>query len=436
MTNILAINGGQKSITEPLKPELLRWPIVTDEDRNAILEVLDNRKMSGTDITKKFEKEYAEWLGVKYALGYCNGTSAIHAAMWACGVGAGDEVICPSMTYWASCTAALSLGAAVNFADIDRETLCIDPADIEHRIGPATRAIIVVHYSGYPADMDEIMAIARKHNVKVIEDVSHAHGTLYKGQMTGTIGDIAGMSLMTGKAFAMGEAGLITTNNRELYERCIAYGHYERTGVISNFNPADSQLTDKELLKFRGIPQGGYKHRLNQWCSAMGRVQLKHYPDRIAEIDKAMNYFCDLLDSMEGLKTHRPPADSGSTKGGWYNTKCFYYPEKLKGVSASKFCDALKSEGLPPEYTLPGVNFPLHLHPVFHEADIFNMGAPTMLSFGQRDVRQGKGSLPVSEKIDDFVIGIPRFVKFDQETIEQVANTYRKVTINVEELVS
>jgi dTDP-4-amino-4,6-dideoxygalactose transaminase len=356
--------------------------------------------------------------------------------MWACGVGAGDEVICPSMTYWASCTAALSLGAAVNFADIDRETLCIDPADIEHRIGPATRAIIVVHYSGYPADMDEIMAIARKHNVKVIEDVSHAHGTLYKGQMTGTIGDIAGMSLMTGKAFAMGEAGLITTNNRELYERCIAYGHYERTGVISNFNPADSQLTDKELLKFRGIPQGGYKHRLNQWCSAMGRVQLKHYPDRIAEIDKAMNYFCDLLDSMEGLKTHRPPADSGSTKGGWYNTKCFYYPEKLKGVSASKFCDALKSEGLPPEYTLPGVNFPLHLHPVFHEADIFNMGAPTMLSFGQRDVRQGKGSLPVSEKIDDFVIGIPRFVKFDQETIEQVANTYRKVTINVEELVS
>ncbi|NQT19187.1 MAG: DegT/DnrJ/EryC1/StrS family aminotransferase [Planctomycetes bacterium] len=141
-------------------------------------------------------------------------------------------------------------GAAVNFADIDRDTLCIDPNDIEHRIGPRTKAIVPVHYAGHPADMDPIMEIADRHNIKVIEDVSHAHGALYKGRMVGTIGHIACMSMMAGKSFAIGEAGMMVTNDHRLYERCISFGHYERTGVATTYNTADSQVTANELLEF------------------------------------------------------------------------------------------------------------------------------------------------------------------------------------------
>ena len=142
----LAILGGAKTIKKQ-NPSLFSWPIVTREDEAAVLEVLRQGAMSGNGVSKEFEKEYASWMGMKYALTYPNGTESLRAALWACGVGAGDEVICPSMTYWASCTSALSLGAAVNFADICADTLCIDPGDIEHRIGSRTKAIVVVHYA-------------------------------------------------------------------------------------------------------------------------------------------------------------------------------------------------------------------------------------------------------------------------------------------------
>lgn len=430
----LAIHGGRGALE---KDEMNRshpstlWPVYTEEDEAALLSVLRERQMSGTEITKKFEKEYAVYAGSKYALGYCNGTASLHAAMWACGVGAGDEVICPSITYWASCTAALSLGATVNFADIDPQTLCIDPKDIEHRIGPRTRAILVVHYSGHPAAMDEIMAIARKHGVKVIEDASHSHGAHYKGRMTGTIGDIAGQSMMTGKSFAIGEAGVILTNTRELYERCISYGHYERTGVRNNFNSNECCITSPELIKFAGIPLGGRKDRMNQWCAALGLVQLKYFAERIRGIESAMQYFCDRLDEIPGLKTHRPPKDSGLDKGAWYNSLCHYAPEVLDGLPLKKFIEAAQAENLPIGALS---NFPLHLHPVFHQADLFHHGKPTAIAFGQRDVRQGVGMLPVSERTQERCFTIPRFTRLDRPLIDRYVGGIRKIVENRGEL--
>lgn len=430
----LAINGSSPVISSDAFTSfrsVFTWPILTDEDKAALMFVTDNLKMSAIDITKEFEKEYASWIGVDYALGYCNGTAAVQGALWACGVGAGDEVIGPSLTYWASCAPALNLGAAVNFADVDPETLCIDPDDIEHRIGERTKAIVVVHYAGYPADMDRIMAIAKKHNVKVIEDSSHSHASLYKGRYTGALGDISASSMMSSKAFAIGEAGMITTNNRELYERCISFGHYERTGVGNRARPEDQTLTNDDLIKYAGIPFGGKKDRMNQWCSAVGRVQLKHFPARVAEIDKAMNYFADGLEKIKGLKVHRPAADSGSTKGGWYFPLCHFNPEEM-GISAEKFCEAVRAEGV--HLASAGANAPLHLHPMFHTADIFNMGQPTMLSFGQRDVRQGKGALPVTEKVKERVITLPHFIKFDKEVIDLYISAYKKVSENIAEI--
>ncbi len=424
----LALLGGPKTIATAT-PELFQWPIVTAEDEAAVLDVLRRGAMSGNEITKEFEKEFAAWMGMSLALAYPNGTEALRAAMWALGVGAGDEIICPSMTYWASCTSALSLGAAVHFADIEADSLCIDPKDVEHRIGPRTKVIVVVHYAGYPADMDPILAIARRHGVKVIEDVSHAHGGLYKGRMLGTMGDVSAMSMMSGKAFAIGEGGMMVTNDRTVYERCISYGFYERTGAASRFNAPDAQVTMEELKPYIGVPLGGFKHRLNQTCAAMGRVQLKYYPQRMAAIHAGMNRFWDLLEGVPGMRAHRPSRGSGSTMGGWYTPRGLYYAEELGGLPLGRFCEALRAEGV--DGCWPGANFALHQHAVFHTADIFRMGQPTMVSFGQRDVRQGPGTLPVSEKISEIAFGVPWFKHDNPAVIAQYAEAFRKVVANV-----
>jgi dTDP-4-amino-4,6-dideoxygalactose transaminase len=427
----LAIEGGPQAMKN-FDAGRLHWPIVTDEDEQAILQVLRDGTMSGTEITKQFESEFAAWIGSEYALGTCNGTAALLEAMWACGVGAGDEIICPSITYWASAAPALQLGASVHFADIDPQSLCIDPNDIEHRIGPNTRAIVVVHYCGHPCDMDAILPIARRHGVRVIEDVSHAHGTLYKARPCGTLGDIAAMSMMTGKSFPAGEAGMLVTSDRELYERAVAFAHYERTGVASNYNAADNQITREDLSAFAGIPLGGCKHRMNQWSSAMGRVQLKHYDERIAEIDRAMKRFWGLLADTPAVRPHGPPADSGSTMGGWYFARGLYDATALGGVSCERFCEAVRAEGVP--LATAGANAPLHTHAVFHQADLFHQGQPTAIAFGQRDVRQGPGTLPVSEAIKEIALAVPWFKHDEPEFIEQVAGAYRKVALQADRL--
>ena len=427
---ILAINGGTKLIPEENKA-LFHWPIVTEEDIAAVTDVLKEGSMSGNEISKLFEKEYAAWNGTKYALSTANGTAALTAAFWACGIGAGDEVICPSMTYWASCAAVVKMGATVNFADIS-EDLNINPDDIEHRIGPRTKAIIVVNYGAQPADWQKIRAIADKYRLLVIEDNSHAQGALYQGKMCGSLGDISCASLMSGKSLAIGEGGMICTDNRELFERCVAYGFYERTGVASKFNKAESFITDPALQKYAGIPMGGVKYRINQTCAAMGRVQLKHYDERIAVIDKAMNYLCDLLDEIPGLKTIRPAKGTNTTKGGWYAAKGIYSEELAQKVSCAKFCEALQAEGV---FTFPGANPPLHLSPLFHELDYFNQGKPTVIAFGQRDVRQRKGALPVSETLPARCFNLPWFKHFDKAAIETYAAAFRKVAENLDELV-
>ena len=428
----LAIYGGPKArMSDP--GDVFKWPIVTAEDEQAVLDVLRAGAMSGNDITKKFEAEFGAWIGRTFALAYPNGTEAIKAAIWACGVGAGDEIICPSMTYWASCASALSLGAGVNFADIEADSLCIDPADIEHRIGPKTKAIVVVHYAGHPCDMDAIMPIAKRHGVKVIEDVSHAQGGLYKGRKTGTFGDVAAMSMMAGKSFAIGEGGMLVTDIRDIYEQCIAYGFYERTGGPSNFTTTESYLTDPKLLHFSGVPLGGVKHRINQTCAAMGRVQLKYYERRIAEIQKAMNHFWSMLDGVPGIRPHRVSTPN-STMGGWYAARGLYRAEELGGLSCQTFCDAVRAEGV--EICRNGANTPLHLHPVFQDMDLFRMGKPTMISFGQRDVRQGPGTLPVSESIKNITFNVPWFKHDRTDIIVKYAQAFRKVAQNAKKLLA
>lgn len=416
----LAVHGGPKAVTLDTS-KATAWPLISKEDEDAVLEVLRAGNMSGTDVTKEWEKEFADYLGVSHCLGYCNGTASLLGAMWACGVGAGDEIICPGMTYWASAVPCFQLGATVVFADIDPDTLCIDPNDIERHISERTKAIMVVHYAGYPADMDPIMDIADKHGLKVIEDVSHAHGSLYKGRMTGALGHAAGMSCMSGKSLVAAESGMLATNDRLIYERAIAFGHYAR----------HDELTEPDLVANKGLPLGGVKHRANQLSSALGRVQLKHYAGRIVEIQKAMNHFWDLLEDCPGIKPHRPPKDSGSTMGGWYAAKGLYRSEELDGLDIDTFCEAVKAEGAS---TAPGANIPLHMHPVLTTADVYNHGKPTRVAHATRDVMQAPGDLPVAKNVRNICFHIPWFKRLEKDIIGQNAAAFRKVAENAHQL--
>lgn len=422
MSEKLALLGGSPAVTREWK-HLLKWPVITEEDEAAVLEVLRAGKMSQWDVTEQFEAEYAEYLGVPHCLMTVNGTAALQTAMWAVGVRRGTEIICPSTTYWASGLPALSLGATVTFADIDRDTLCIDPGDIEHRITPNTSAIVVVHYAGYPCDMDAILPFARKHGIPVVEDVSHAHGTLYKGRMTGTMGDVAAMSMMSGKSFVVGEGGMLATSDKRIWERAIAWGHYER----------HDQLTEPGLAALAGMPQGGVKNRVNQLASALGRTQLRKYPERVAEVQKAMNLFWDGIEGAPGIKPHRPPKDSGSTMGGWYASRGLYRAEELGGLPLTKFAEAVRAEG---SLCNPGANLPLHVHPMLHQADIYGDGGPTQAVTGPRDVRQGEGTLPVAESIFEIACQVPNFKHFDAAIIEEHAAAYRKVAENADQLLA
>jgi len=417
----LAILGGPRAVESDLG-DILTWPIITGEDEEAVLEVLRRGAMSNTDVTEQFEREFAQWQGTKYALGFNNGTSALHAAMFGCKVGVGDEIICPSLTYWASAAPCFSLGATVVFAEVHPDTLCLDPADIEHRITDRTKAIVVVHYVGHPADMDPIMEIATRRGLKVIEDVSHAQGALYKGRKVGTFGDVAAMSLMSGKSLATGEAGILATNDLEIYERAIAFGHYERF---------QGNIRTEDLQPFLGLPLGGYKYRMHQLSSAVGRVQLKHYDARCAEIQQAMNYFWDLLDGVPGLRAHRPAKDSGSTMGGWYAAHGLYRSQELNGLSLSRFAEAVRAEG---GGCFPGCNLPLHLHPLFNTCDVYGHGKPTRIAHSNRDLRQPPGSLPVTEGMNRRAFGILWFKRWRPQIIEEHASAYRKVAQNYSEL--
>lgn len=418
----LAILGGKKVVTR--EPEdMFKWPVVTKEMEDAVLEVLRAGNMSGTDITRKFERGFADWHGMTHGLGCNTGTAALHCAFFGIGIGKGDEIICPSVTYWASCMPVFSLGGTVVFADIEPDTLCIDPDDIEKRITEKTKAILVVHYCGRPADMDRLTAVARKHNLKIVEDVSHAHGALYKGRMVGTFGDVSAFSCMTGKSFAIGEGGVMLTNKKEIYERAVVFGHYER----------HNELTIPGLKKGAGLPWGGCKYRMHQMSSAVGLVQLKKYPSEMAETDRAMNYFWDNLEGLPGIGSPRPPKDSGTTMGGWYSSRGHYRNGELGGLSITRFCEAVRAEGAG---IYPGCNFALHQHPVFNTLDVYGGGKPVVIANSVRDIRGFGGPLPVSEGIQSRVFGVPWFKKYYPEVIKEYVDAVGKVIENHKELLA
>ena len=404
--------------------KLFAWPIVNEAMRKANDRVLCEHKMSGWDIADEFEKKFAEWNGTKYASSAPNGTAALIAAFYAVGLGPGDELICPSITYWASCLGAIHLGASVVFADVKADDLTLDPASFEAHITPRTKAVVPVHVYGQPCDMDPIMAIAKKHGIKVVEDVSHAQGGLYKGRKLGTIGDCGAMSLMTGKSFAIGEGGMFVTDDKELYRRVVRWGQYER--IARTFSA-------EEIARAKALPFGGVKNRLNQCSAAIGLEQLKKYDAEIAEIEKAMLYFHKGIEDVKCV-TKIYPKWERSNKAGWYYSRAIYNPEALGGVKADTFVQALNRE-LGMNRFGTGCNFPLHTSSIFDDEDIFGNGKPTSRrNLNGLSPKTLTGKLPVAESIVPRVIGDPSFKHFDTPKIDRFIEAVHKVAANVDAL--
>lgn len=420
----LALLGGEKLINSKPAESLFKWPIITQEDIDAVVDVVKNNRFSFTEITEQFQVEFAEWIGRKHALAFTNGTMSLSAAMFAIGLGMGDEIICPTKTYWGSISQASCFGASAVFCNIN-DKLSMDPDDLERCITPRTKAIMVVHYMAYPCDMDRIMEIANKHNLYVIEDVSHAQGSKYKGKKCGTFGHIAAMSLMSTKSFAAGELGILVTDDRKLYERALAYGHYERNNA--------NYITDSEDLKnYFHIALGGVKGRANQTSTALARVQLKYYDERCEKIRAAMNYFYDQIEKIPGLSPIRVDESDGSCMGGFYSPMISYYPEYFGGLSSKRFCQAITAECDGTFTCWEGANYNLHTHDYFKTFDFFGIGKPSRIAFNDRDVREDDKALAPSDNL--YNVSAPWFKNLDKEWIDKFVEVYKKVAENYKDL--
>jgi dTDP-4-amino-4,6-dideoxygalactose transaminase len=263
MAERLAISGGTPILK---RADYKNWPVITEDDRTFIHEVLDSGLVAGAtgpQVTA-LQKEWAEFVGAKHCLTTCSGTAALHMALAAAGVGPGDEVIVPAYTFLATATCVVHQMAIPIFADIGPKTYTLDPARIEAAVTERTKAIIPVHIQGCPADMDPILAIARKHRLHVIEDACQAHGAMYKGRMCGTLGIAGAFSLNNLKNLCGGEGGLFVTNDEDILKR---------GDLVRYFG---DECDEKTLRQKYNASILGYMYRNQELPAALARGQLKH----------------------------------------------------------------------------------------------------------------------------------------------------------------
>ncbi len=305
----------------------MSWPIVPETAINKINNLLRAGEISTSREVDKFASEFAKFTGAKYCLPEVNGTAALYSAFKVLGLGPNDEVICPTYTYWASATPAASLGVKVIFAESDPRSFCIDPEDIKRKITEHTRAIVVVHLWGYPADMDAIMQIASENNLKVIEDASHAHGAYYRGKHVGTIGDIGCFSTQASKLLPAGEGGFLITDNVEYYEKAIVLAHYQKTRKFPSSHPYKKYQNTAEL-----------KFRMSPLHAVIGRELLKDFHNYNAIITKNAEKIRSSICELPGFIDNTPLPHIKRV----HFEDVIDYQEDISGKSRKKLVAALK----------------------------------------------------------------------------------------------
>jgi dTDP-4-amino-4,6-dideoxygalactose transaminase len=318
-----------------------KWPTYAPEEIAAAIRVLASGKVNywtGTE-GREFEKEYAAFTGKRHAVAVANGSLALELALKVLGIGPGDEVITTARTFIASASCAVAVGARPVLADVDPVSQNITAASIGAVLTPATKAIIAVHLAGWPCEMDPIMALAREHGLKVVEDCAQAHGATYKGRPVGSMGDIGAFSFCQDKIVTTaGEGGLITLDSDELYEQAWAYKDHGKS--------YDAVHRRTHAPGFRWLHESfGTNWRLTEIQSAIGRIQLRKLPQWIERRQQHAAMLSVCISTLPGLRMTTPPKHIGHA---YYKYYAFVRPEALRsGWNRERIVAEIFAQGVP-----------------------------------------------------------------------------------------
>ncbi len=336
----LAINGGTPVHTTGWSG----WPVRDETEIEALTEVANSGVWGHGPKVKEFEQKFAEYMDAKYGVCVNSGTTSLIVPIIAAGVRAGDEVIIPPYTFIATATAVLAANGTPVFADLDADNYCLNPESVEQVITDKTKAILTVHLGGCPTDMDAIMELAKKHNLIVVEDCSHAHGARYKGKGVGALGDMGGFSFQASKNLNCGEGGITLTNDRILYDRCAAHHNVRRLSpeAINEISPGLNQ----RLRLTGGIVDDiiGTNFRMTEFQAAILLAQFERLEEQSNLRDGNGMYLTEQLRQINGIKVPRPDY---VTRHGYHLFVYTYESEGFNGLPFSKFREAMNAEGIP-----------------------------------------------------------------------------------------
>ena len=321
---------------------------IEQDDIQAVVDVLKSDFLTTGPKIAEFEQTVADYVGAKYAVAISNGTSALHAACFAAGIGPGDEVITTSLTFAASANCVLYCGGTPVFADVDPKTYNIDPEDIRRKITDRTKAIIAVHLAGQPCDMDAIHSIAREHGLIVIEDGAHALGSVYKGKKVGSMSDMTTFSFHPVKPITTGEGGMIVTDNEDFYKKMILFRSH---GITRD----DSIMTRNDGPWFYQQFDLGYNYRITDIQCALGCSQMKKLDRFLARRKEIVARYNEAFADCDNIIT---PYQLSDTESGWH-----LYIVQVKNCDRRKVFENMREKGI-------GVNvhyIPVYMHPYYQE---------------------------------------------------------------------
>jgi dTDP-4-amino-4,6-dideoxygalactose transaminase len=405
MKQNLAINGGPKTINKDFS-----WPIFDKTEIEAVTDVVRSGKWGNPDcgdLVESFEREFAAFCGAKYAMTCVNGSVALRIALIAAGVKPGDEVIIPPYTFIATSTIVLEANCVPVFVDIDPDTYNLDPSKIEAAITKRTKAIIPVHFAGMSCDMDKIMAIAKKHKLRVIEDACHGHGAEYKGKKLGSIGDAGCFSFQSSKNLTSGEGGMIITNDEKLYDMMNSLRNVGRV--------KGGQWYEHHYL--------GCNYRITQLQAVLLSCQMKRLSEQTKRRHDNGTLLNSLLEKIDGIRPLK--RGIGETIHSYHIYIFRYDKSKFNNLPKVEFAKMLAAEGVP---CFMGYPQPLYKQPLFQKKNFMCYAIP-------EEVDYTKVCCPVTEKAcyEEAVWIMQNAMLGPKEDIEKVAEAIIKIQKAVRE---